>query len=130
METMSAGEIREAASGGAAIHRESSGRPLDAAGLVHQVGLATQAVALTMWRHETVRSVGVCKACGRPPVRSLPMFGPRCDVAVGQWDQAHASMKLLVATAGERQRDVPVRPAAAIGRAPVPPSKEPAEGRP
>jgi hypothetical protein len=102
---------------------------LDAAGLVHDVGLATQAVALTMWKHEVVSSLGICQGCGRPPERSIPLFGPRCEVAVGQWDQAHESMRRLVAVADRHQR-MPLEQSRAIGRAPVPPSKEPAEGRP
>ncbi len=83
----------------------SSGR--DAPRLLHDWGHRAQALALTMWKHEIVPGLGVCKACGRLPHGELPMFGLRCEIAVAEWDLMHAAMRRLV-------------PTIAIGRAAVP----------
>ncbi|MGH3648664.1 MAG: hypothetical protein ACRDTM_16005 [Micromonosporaceae bacterium] len=99
------------------IPNDNQRRGLDAAGLLHDVGIKAQAVALTMWKHEIVPSLDVCQACGRLPARTLPMFGARCEVAVEQWELTQVAMRRLVAvpddTAGWAPR--------AVGRAPVPP---------
>ncbi|MGH3739071.1 MAG: hypothetical protein ACRDT6_26255 [Micromonosporaceae bacterium] len=87
-------------------------RVLDAAGLLHRWGQEAQAVALTMWKHEISQPLGVCSACGRLPVRELPMFGGRCQVAVEQWERAHQAIRLLFSSG------TPARPT--VGRAPVP----------
>lgn len=89
-----------------------SGR--DAPRLLHDWGHRAQAVALIMWKHEIVAALGVCKGCGRLPVRDLPMFGPRCEIAVDEWELAqHAMRKLIPGT--------PQQSPTAVGRARVPP---------
>lgn len=93
---------------------------LDAPGLLHEMGLKAQALALTMWKHEIVAALGVCKACGRLPARELPLFGPRCEIAVEQWDLAQAAMRGLIAAP---DHTYPGNRTSAVGRAPVPPTK-------
>lgn len=95
-------------------------RQLDAAGLLHEMGVKVQAVALTMWKHQIIPSLDVCKACGRLPARTLPMFGARCEIAVNQWDLAQIAIQHLVATPDPAT----THPHRAVGRAPVPPADE------
>lgn len=101
------------------MDEEPATRRLDAPGLLHEIGLKAQAVALTMWKHEIVASLGICKACGRLPARTLPMFGPRCQIAVEQWDVAQAALRCVVVAVPDHTPDQARR---AVGRAAVPPS--------
>ncbi len=78
------------------MDRESSAHRLDAPRLLYDWGHRAQSVAVTMWKHEMVASLGVCKSCGRLPAQDLPMFGPRCEIAVQEWDVAQAAIKHLV----------------------------------
>lgn len=48
-----------------------------------------------MRRHEIASGYQVCE-CGRVPVRILPMFGLRCEIACCQWDLACALVRRLV----------------------------------
>ncbi|MGH3647290.1 MAG: hypothetical protein ACRDTM_08950 [Micromonosporaceae bacterium] len=57
------------------MDRESSGGRRDASWLLHEWGQRAQVVAVTMWKHEMVADLGVCKSCGRLPARDLPLFG-------------------------------------------------------
>lgn len=71
-------------------------RALDAASLLYEWGLEAQAVAMTMWKHEIAQPLGICQACGRLAARDLPRFGPRCLIAVEQWDRAAAAIRRLL----------------------------------
>ncbi|MGH3737528.1 MAG: hypothetical protein ACRDT6_18250 [Micromonosporaceae bacterium] len=82
---------------------------MDAASLFYELGREVQAVALLMRKHEIVQAQRIC-ACGRLPVHTLPLFGPRCDVAGERWARADAAMRRVLAQ--------PVAPRA-IGRAEV-----------
>lgn len=67
-----------------------------------------------MWKHE-IAALGVCNACGRLPERELPMFGPRCEVAVAEWELAQFALRRIAehdAVLGEAGRP-------AVGRATV-----------
>lgn len=75
-----------------------SGNRRDAAGLLHDWGQRAQMVALMMWKHE-IGALGICTACGRLPARDLPLFGPRCDIAVTQWELAQSALRHLSAYA-------------------------------
>ncbi|MGH3714348.1 MAG: hypothetical protein ACRDT4_12935 [Micromonosporaceae bacterium] len=95
--------------GGSTVDHGWSGSKLDAPRLLHDWGRRAQAVAVIMWKHEMVPGLGVCKSCGRLPARQLPLFGPRCEIAVGEWDLAESALRRLS----------PDR-APAVGRATVP----------
>ncbi len=71
-------------------------RWLDAPSLFYEIGRDVQAVALVMRRHEIVDAQQTC-ACGRLPVRTLPFFGPRCDVAGERFAVAEEAMRRVVA---------------------------------
>ncbi|MQA24568.1 MAG: hypothetical protein GEU94_03670 [Micromonosporaceae bacterium] len=108
---------------------QSSRRWWDAAGLLFEAGHQAQALALTMRKHEIAADLGVCKGCGRTPVAELPVFGPRCEIAVEQWRVTREAMKrLLGAEPGGHDGGGPNRhdgggPNRAVGRVPVPPEK-------
>lgn len=76
----------------------------DASELLFEVGRRLQAVALMMRKHQMVREQQIC-ACGRIALRVLPVFGLRCDVACGQWQLAHDSMRQLLAQMTDRSLD-------------------------
>lgn len=100
------------------MNGESPTSKLDAPRLLYDSGERAQVVAVIMWKHEIAAELGVCKGCGRLPARELPLFGPRCEIAVNAWDLAHVSMLRLVQ---------PAVPSAslprAVGRVPAPPSE-------
>lgn len=97
---------------------DSTSKP-DAPRLLYDLGGLAQAVAVTMWKHEIATGLGVCKGCGRLPDRELPMFGPRCEIAVKQWDVAHAAMLRLSGPTATSAGDSP----RAVGRVGVPPTQ-------
>lgn len=77
-----------------------SGSHLDAATLFYELGREVQAVGLLMRRHRLIDSQQLC-ACGRVPVRTLPYFGIRCDVAGERWARTDDAMRRILAR-GER----------------------------
>ncbi|MGH2601874.1 MAG: hypothetical protein ACRDQW_15780 [Haloechinothrix sp.] len=98
---------------------QSPRRWLDSAGLLFEAGHQAQALALTMRRHEIEPSLGVCKGCGRTPAGVLPVFGPRCAVAIEQWRVTRQAMKRLLGT----EPDGDGGSGRAVGRSPVPPEE-------
>ncbi len=82
----------------------------DATGIWYELGRQLQAVALTMRKHRIIGAQQLCE-CGRLPVRELPVFGERCDVAGEQWSRARESMRRIVAATDSQGR--------AVGRAVV-----------
>ncbi len=90
---------------------------VDASTLLYEMGRHLQTVALVMRKHRIASAVGVCEACGRTALCEIPVFGPRCDIAVRQWRVVRRSMQNFLGfdQDGDRPR--------VIGRAPVPPSK-------
>jgi len=82
----------------------------DASSIWYELGRQLQAVALIMRKHRIVGAQQLCE-CGRLPVRELPAFGERCDVADEQWSRAHESMRRIVAVTEGQGR--------AVGRAVV-----------
>lgn len=81
---------------------------LDAASLWYEVGREVQAVALLMRKHQVVEVQRIC-VCGRVSVHTLPLFGPRCELAGERWVRAHEAMRRVVAVPQVR----------AVGRASV-----------
>lgn len=79
-----------------------SGQAIDLHTLLYEIGRQLQALPLVMRKHELVGSQQLC-TCGRLPVRPLPGFGLRCDVACDQWDLVHAALRRVV------RLDAPVR---------------------
>jgi len=77
-------------------HGPTTTRALDAASLFYEIGREVQAVALVMRKHEILDAQRIC-ACGRLPVRTLPFFGPRCDVAGERFAVAEEAMRRVVA---------------------------------
>ncbi len=80
-------------------------RPLDAPSLNFEIGRHVQTMALAMRRHRIVSTHQICE-CGRLPLRTLPVFGPRCEVACDSWRLAHDVMRRCVAQAGDGSRAV------------------------
>ncbi|MGH3736160.1 MAG: hypothetical protein ACRDT6_11155 [Micromonosporaceae bacterium] len=107
------------------MNEQQQPRKWDSPRLVYETGRRVQAVALTMLKHQIVATLGVCAACGRSPVADLPLFGPRCDVAVAQWRVTWLALHRMLDTGQAlRHRDGAGRGATrATGRAPVPPRK-------
>ncbi len=66
----------------------------DAPAVLFETGRCVQAASLSMRRHE-VGPHDVC-ACGRLPVRTFPVFGPRCEVAAHAWDLAASLMRQVL----------------------------------
>ncbi|MGH3715670.1 MAG: hypothetical protein ACRDT4_19760 [Micromonosporaceae bacterium] len=84
-----------------------SGHALDPYTLLYEVGRQLQALPLVMRKHRLVAAQQLCE-CGRLPVRTLPGFGLRCEIACEQWDVVHDAMRRIVTYA-----EVPTR---ALGR--------------
>ncbi len=108
------------------MDRQSSNSRQDAPGALYAAGQRVQALALTMLKHQIAPGLGVCKSCGRLPARELPTFGPRCEIAVEEWDVAQAVLRHLVIGLSEQQaanRVVRNDMTRVIGRASVPRKK-------
>lgn len=66
----------------------------DAPAVLYETGRRAQAASLSMRRHE-IGPHDVC-ACGRLPVRTLAVFGPRCEVAAESWELAASLMRQVL----------------------------------
>lgn len=82
-----------------------SGHALDPFTLLYEVGRQLQAVSLVMRKHRLVEDQQLCE-CGRLPVRTLPGFGLRCDVACEQWELVHDALRRIVHHADGAERAV------------------------
>lgn len=89
-------------------------RALDATDVLFEIGNQVQTVALTMRKHRYVVAQQVCE-CGRLATQMLPVFGPRCEIAVEGWVAAHDAMRRLLRQAAGVRRSSD----AVIGRATV-----------
>jgi hypothetical protein len=78
-----------------------SGHALDPQTLLYELGRQLQAVSLLMDKHRIVGAQQLCE-CGRLPVRNVPGFGLRCEVACAGHEVAYNSMRRMVAHADGR----------------------------
>lgn len=93
----------------------------DAPAVLYETGRRVQAASLSLRRHE-IGPHDVC-TCGRLPVRTLAVFGPRCEVAADSWELAAALMRQVLRNlAAERTPDESHDPQPATGRAVVYPA--------
>lgn len=67
---------------------------VEAPDVLFETGRQIQAASLAMRRHK-VGPNQVC-TCGRLPVRDLPAFGARCEVAAESWELAASLMRQVL----------------------------------
>lgn len=89
----------------------------DASDLMHELGRRFQTVAAVMRKHSIVPALQIC-TCGQVPVRTLPLFGPRCSTACERWELAQSSLRSLTKTYDQAVAEGTTAPA--VGRASVP----------
>lgn len=84
---------------------------LDAPSFFYEAGRQVQSVAMVMRRHKIVTALGICQACGRPPLAEVPWFGTRCEVAVHEWHSLRHTLGRLVGETGPPSEGQTVSPA-------------------
>lgn len=98
-------------------------RSWDAPSVLFEVGRRVQAASQAMRTHE-LAAHDVCR-CGRLPDRTLPVFGPRCEVASQSWDLAVESMERILAHMAGPTCLAPATGPRVVGRAAVHSASEP-----
>ncbi len=63
--------------------------------VLYEIGRQVQKTALLMRAHVLMPLTQVC-ACGRIPIRLLPYFGLRCEVACQEWDLMTRRLRKLL----------------------------------